>query len=225
MTAAPPVAIGLFDQTCSDESRMGNPRLYHATQNSDYFNHKVSFKWVSLSICHSLVLYYLPVAFHGTGIIWSIGFNADYLTLGNIVYTCVIVTVNLKAGLELDSWNWFHHLSIWGSIGAWFLLFWGYSELWSLGLRYGNWPADMSNMFHMVVTSPSFYSALLLVPFTTLIVDVVIKYISNYIYPNETHQTRQDEKLGIASKKRQMYNDSNLSTLEITQLSSFDQTA
>ena len=83
----------------------------------------------------------------------------------------------------------------------------------------------MSNMFHMVVTSPSFYSALLLVPFTTLIIDVVIKYISNYIFPNETHQTRQDEKLGIASKKRQMYNDSNLSALEITQLSSSEQTA
>ena len=58
-----------------------------------------------------------------------------------------------------------------------------------------------------------------------MIVDVVIKYISNCINPNETHRTRQDEKHGIASKKRQMHNDSNLSVLEITQLSSSEQAA
>ena len=219
MTAAPPVAIGLFDKTCSDLQRMRNPCLYHATQKSDFFNYKVSFKWVALSIFHSLVLYWIPVWFHGHGIIWASGFGGDYLTLGNIVYTCVIVTVNLKAGLELDSWNWLHHLSIWGSIGIWFLLFWGYSELWSLGVRKGNWPADMSDMFSMVMTSPSLCLAVLLVPFTALIVDILIKYVSNTIFPSETHMARKDDKQSISKS----YLTQN--TIESAQLSNDDKTS
>ena len=200
MTAAPPVAIGLFDITCSDGQRMRNPRLYHGTQRSDFFNNKLAFQWVALSILHSLVLYWIPVWFYGDGIIWENGFNADYLTLGNIVYTCVILTVNFKAGLEIDAWNVFHHLSVWGSIVVWFLLFLGYSELWGLGIRYSNWPADMSKMFELVMSSPSLYLSLLIVPFTALIVDIIIKYLRCVVFPDETEMARKSDKLLTSQK-------------------------
>ena len=193
MTAAPPVAIGLFDMTCSDEQRMKNPRLYHGTQRSDFFNNKLAFQWLALSIFHSLVLYGIPRLFHGYGIIWQNGFNADYLTLGNIVYSCVILTVNFKAALEIDSWNWLHHVSVWGSIAVWFLLFLCYSELWGLGIRNSNWPADMSKMFELVMSSPSLYLALLLVPFSALFVDIIIKYMKCVVNPDETEYARKKD--------------------------------
>lgn len=177
MTALPPVAIGLFDITCSAEKRMKNPKLYHGTQRSDFFNNKLAFQWLALSIFHSLVVYFVPVAFHGYGIIWQNGFNADYLTLGNIVYSCIILTVNFKAALEIDSWNWLHHVSIWGSIAVWFLLLFAYSQCWGLGIRNGNWPADMSKMFELVMSSPSQYLALLVAPFAALLIDIIIKNI------------------------------------------------
>jgi hypothetical protein len=33
----------------------------------------------------------------------------DYLVLGNTVYTLVVVTTCLKAGIEMDAWTWFSH--------------------------------------------------------------------------------------------------------------------
>jgi phospholipid-transporting ATPase len=54
-------------------------------------------------------------------VIWGNGKDGGYLVLGNIVYTYVVVTVCLKAGLVTNSWTWMTHCSIWGSIGLWFL--------------------------------------------------------------------------------------------------------
>jgi len=38
------------------------------------------------------------------------------------VYTCVVIVVNFKLALQMRSWSWLHHLSIWGSILAYFLV-------------------------------------------------------------------------------------------------------
>ena len=50
---------------------------------------------------------------------WSNAKDSDYLVLGNMVYTYVVITVCCKAGLEMDSWSWISHLFIWGSIAFW----------------------------------------------------------------------------------------------------------
>ena len=56
-----------------------------------------------------------------TGVQWGHGRSDGYLVLGNTVYTMVVVTTCLKAGLEMDAWSWPSHVSIWGSIVLWFL--------------------------------------------------------------------------------------------------------
>jgi phospholipid-transporting ATPase len=50
--------------------------------------------------------------------------------MGNHVYTYCVIIVCLKSGLETDSWTFFSHLSIWGSIGFWFLFLIIYSHFW-----------------------------------------------------------------------------------------------
>ena len=42
-TAAPPLAMGLFDRICSSESRIKFPELYKSSQNAQQFNVKVSY--------------------------------------------------------------------------------------------------------------------------------------------------------------------------------------
>ena len=53
------------------------------------------------------------------GVVWSNGRDSDYLVMGNMVYTYVVITVCCKAGLEMESWSWISHLFIWGSIAFW----------------------------------------------------------------------------------------------------------
>ena len=96
---------------------MQQPKLYMATQRGQFFNNRVFWKWMGNAIVHSLVLYFVPMMAYERGVIWRNGGSGGYLVLGNIVYSCVMITVSFKAGLELISWNWICHLAIWGSLG------------------------------------------------------------------------------------------------------------
>jgi hypothetical protein len=40
----------------------------------------------------------MPMAAFTEGIVWPSGRSGDYLVLGNIVYSCVVIVVCLKAG-------------------------------------------------------------------------------------------------------------------------------
>ena len=194
MTAAPPIAIGLFDQNCTEENRLRYPALYRETQKSAFFNHKVFWKWIANAIVHSAILFWLPMFTYGNGVVWISGENGDYLVVGNIVYSCVMVTVCLKAGLAVDSWNWLIHLSIWGSIAFWFVFLVVYSYFWLIGNIIA---ANMVGMITLLTTTPTFWLCVLLVPFTALIPDITLMAVNVTAFTSETDQIR----LAEAAKK------------------------
>ncbi|KAJ3611234.1 hypothetical protein NHX12_021250, partial [Muraenolepis orangiensis] len=61
---------------------------------------------------------------------FSNGHGNDYLFVGNMVYTYVVVTVCLKAGMETTAWTRFSHLAVWGSMILWMVFFAVYSAIW-----------------------------------------------------------------------------------------------
>ena len=107
--SAPPVALGLFDRTCMAATREEYPSLYHSTQMSEFFNHREFWKWIGNSIFHSVLLFWLPQLAMYFGVSWEMGKSDGYLVLGNTVYTLVVVTTYLKAGIEMDAWTRFSH--------------------------------------------------------------------------------------------------------------------
>ena len=86
-TAAPPLAMGLFDKVCSAETMLKYPALYKPSQNADLFNVKVFWVWILNSLAHSVLLYWLPLFAAEKDVIWSNGREGGYLLLGNIVYS------------------------------------------------------------------------------------------------------------------------------------------
>ncbi|KAH0517786.1 Phospholipid-transporting ATPase IA [Microtus ochrogaster] len=70
----------------------------------------------------------IPILFTNTPL--ASGHATDYLFVGNIVYTYVVVTVCLKAGLETTAWTKFSHLAVWGSMLIWLVFFGVYSTIW-----------------------------------------------------------------------------------------------
>ena len=190
MTSAPPVAIGLFDRHCLESTRMKNPALYRATQKSDYFNHKVFWKWIGNAIFHSIILYWVPLAIYGEGNVWNSGRSGGYLVLGNIVYSCVMITVCFKAALELISWNWFCHMAIWGSVLFWFAFLAIYSYVWPIGISLA---PNMAGMIELITQTPMSWTCFLLVPFTALIPDIVLIVVGLSVFPSETDRVRMAE--------------------------------
>merc|ERR1719312_855354 len=185
-TSAPPVALGLFDRTCSAETREKYPSLYHPSQNSEMFNHREFWKWIGNSIFHSILLFWLPKMAMYFGVSWETGQTDGYLVLGNIVYSLVVITTNLKAGLEMDAWTYLCHISIWGSILLWFFFLLVYSHVWQVSY-YG---ANMVYMFEMIFTTPVWWFCLLMVPVLTLLADIAYKAVRTTIFMTETEKIR-----------------------------------
>ncbi|KAL5287332.1 ATP8A1 family protein [Megaselia abdita] len=183
-TAMPPFAMGLFDKVYSADMMLRCPQLY-SKQSAKLFNVKVFWVWIANALLHSVLLFWLPMLAYESEVIWGSGTTGGYLVLGNLVYTYVVVTVCLKAGLTTNSWNWMTHCSIWGSMLLWFIFIPCYSNIWPT-LPFA---AVFAGMDKILYSSPVFWMGLVLIPITTLLVDMVFKLVVNT--------------LRIADKKRQ----------------------
>uniref|UniRef100_A0AAY4ALB2 Phospholipid-transporting ATPase n=1 Tax=Denticeps clupeoides TaxID=299321 RepID=A0AAY4ALB2_9TELE len=129
-TALPPFTLGIFDRPCSQQNMLRFPQLYRITQNADGFNTKVFWGHCINALIHSIILFWFPLKALEHDAPFDSGHSVDYLFVGNIVYTYVVVTVCLKAGMETTAWTRFSHLAVWGSMVLWMLFFTVYSAIW-----------------------------------------------------------------------------------------------
>jgi len=209
-TSAPPVALGLFDRTCSAKVREKYPSLYHQSQNGEIFNILEFWKWICLALYHSVILYWVPMYMFTTGVEWGSGKTDGYLHLGNTIYSSVVIATCLKAGLEMDAWNWPCHASIWGSIILWFVYCLIVSHTWPV-IPFG---ANMVYMFEMLFSSSVFWACIILVPTVTLIADVVLKAYRSTVNLSETEKIRiaevmkKDESVYLEGGRRPLLSES-----------------
>ncbi|XP_026462276.1 phospholipid-transporting ATPase IA-like isoform X1 [Ctenocephalides felis] len=188
-TAMPPLAMGIFDKVCSADTMIKYPALYKPSQSAQLFNVRVFWVWIFNALLHSISLYWLPLFICDYHVLWKNGKEGGYLVLGNMVYTYVVVTVCLKAGLIFNSWTWLSHCSIWGSILLWFLFILIYSNFWPI-IPVG---AVMQGTDRMLFSTPVFWLGLILIPVATMILDVTVKVIRSTAFKTLTEQVRESE--------------------------------
>ncbi|XP_047612182.1 phospholipid-transporting ATPase IB-like [Phacochoerus africanus] len=174
-TSLPTITLGIFEQCCSQESLLRYPQLYTISQTGDIFNIKVLWIQCINAFVHSFILFWLPTKMLKHDMVLPGGYTTDHLFLGNFIYTYVVVTVCLKAGLETMSWNKFSHLAIWGSILIWLVFFTVYSFFWpTIPIS-----PEMTGQASMVLACPYFWLGFFLVPIVCLIQNVIWKSIRN----------------------------------------------
>ncbi|XP_063063571.1 phospholipid-transporting ATPase IB [Engraulis encrasicolus] len=167
-TALPPFTLGIVDRPCSQQNMLRFPQLYRITQNAEGFNTKVFWGHCINALIHSIILFWFPLKVLEHDTPFQNGNSVDYLFVGNIVYTYVVVTVCLKAGMETTAWTKFSHLAVWGSMILWMLFFAVYSAIWpSIPIA-----PDMLGQAGRVLQCFSFWLGLILVPCACLLKDV-----------------------------------------------------
>ncbi|XP_074010091.1 phospholipid-transporting ATPase IB isoform X3 [Numenius arquata] len=167
-TALPPFTLGIFERSCTQDSMLRFPQLYKITQNADGFNTRVFWGHCINALIHSIILFWFPLKVLEHDAVFTNGQGIDYLFVGNIVYTYVVVTVCLKAGLETTAWTRFSHLAVWGSMLLWLVFFGVYSAIWpTLPIA-----PDMLGQAGMVLRCGYFWFGLFLVPTACLVKDV-----------------------------------------------------
>uniref|UniRef100_A0A8C0XUH0 Phospholipid-transporting ATPase n=1 Tax=Castor canadensis TaxID=51338 RepID=A0A8C0XUH0_CASCN len=190
-TAMPPLTLGIFERSCRKENMLKYPELYKTSQNALDFNTKVFWVHCLNGLFHSVILFWFPLKALQYGTVFGNGKTSDYLLLGNFVYTFVVITVCLKAGLETSHWTWFSHIAIWGSIALWVVFFGIYSSL---------WPAvpmapDMSGEAAMLFSSGVFWMGLLFIPVASLLLDVAYKLIIHFTLLHLLHSLTERAQL------------------------------
>ncbi|CAG9539726.1 unnamed protein product [Cercopithifilaria johnstoni] len=178
-TALPPVMIGLFDRPLSDQMMLSYPGLYESFQKLAFTIGQFAM-WIGLAVWHSLLLFFLSYAFLYNPVVWDNGRVGGWLMLGNSCYTFVVTTVCLKALLECNSWTVVILFSCFGSILLWFIFLSLYSLVWPI-LPIGE---DMCGMAFIMLSSPFFWLALILIPIITLFTDFIIKTIRTTFAPS-----------------------------------------
>ncbi|XP_023105857.2 phospholipid-transporting ATPase IB-like isoform X4 [Felis catus] len=127
------------------------------------------------ALVHSFILFWLPMKMLEHDMVLQGGYTTDYLFLGNFIYTYVVVTVCLKAGLDTLSWNKFNHLAIWGSIIIWLVFFAIYSFLWpTIPVA-----PEMTGQVSVVLVCPYFWLGFFIVPIVCLILNLLWTSIRN----------------------------------------------
>ncbi|KAK2176219.1 hypothetical protein NP493_675g03060 [Ridgeia piscesae] len=192
-TAAPPLALGLFDRHSTVKNLLQCPALYEVSQNSTLFNVQIFWLWIINAVYHSVILFWMPVCALSHDIAFKDGKVGDYLFLGNMVYTYVVITVCLKAGLETSAWTMLSHLSIWGSIASWFLFLAVYSHMWP---TFDLAPV-MVGMDKYVFGCFLFWMMLLLVPFAALIRDFAWAAAQRTLCKNMRQEVQELEKANL----------------------------
>ncbi|KAM4621653.1 phospholipid-transporting ATPase IA isoform 2-T2 [Polymixia lowei] len=190
-TALPPLTLGIFERSCRKENMLKYPELYKTSQNAMGFNTKVFWAHCLNGLFHSVILFWFPLKAFQHDTVFGNGKTPDYLLLGNMVYTFVVITVCLKAGLETSSWTMFSHIAIWGSIGLWVVFFGIYSSLWPLIPL----APDMSGEADMMFSSGVFWTGLVFIPITSLIFDVAYKVIKKVCFKTLVDEVQELEAL------------------------------
>ncbi|XP_017545638.1 probable phospholipid-transporting ATPase IA isoform X2 [Pygocentrus nattereri] len=188
-TALPPLTLGIFERSCRKENMLKYPELYKTSQNAMGFNTKVFWAHCLNGLFHSVILFWFPLKAFQHDTVFGNGKTPDYLLLGNMVYTFVVITVCLKAGLETSSWTMFSHIAIWGSIGLWVVFFGIYSSLWPLIPL----APDMSGEADMMFSSGVFWMGLFFIPVTSLVFDVAYKVIKKACFKTLVDEVQELE--------------------------------
>ncbi|XP_037636902.1 phospholipid-transporting ATPase IA isoform X3 [Sebastes umbrosus] len=190
-TALPPLTLGIFERSCRKENMLKYPELYKTSQNAMGFNTKVFWAHCLNGLFHSVILFWFPLKAFQHDTVFGNGRTPDYLLLGNMVYTFVVITVCLKAGLETSSWTMFSHIAIWGSIGLWVVFFIIYSSLWPLIPL----APDMSGEAAMMFSSGVFWTGLVFIPITSLVFDVAYKVVKKVCFKTLVDEVQELEAL------------------------------
>ncbi|KAJ8014650.1 hypothetical protein DPEC_G00017840 [Dallia pectoralis] len=190
-TALPPLTLGIFERSCRKENMLKYPELYKTSQNAMGFNTKVFWAHCLNGLFHSVILFWVPLKAFQHDTVFGNGKTPDYLLLGNMVYTFVVITVCLKAGLETSSWTMFSHIAIWGSIVLWVVFFVVYSSLWPLIPL----APDMSGEADMMFSSGIFWTGLIFIPITSLVFDVAYKVVKKVCFKTLVDEVQELEAL------------------------------
>ncbi|GMF25581.1 unnamed protein product [Phytophthora fragariaefolia] len=205
-TSVPLVLFAVFDQDVSSTSAAKFPYLYALGQKNVLLARRVFWPWIFNGVWHSLVIFFVSAwAFEGFGlstrdfpvIATETGKGGGLVTLGFVVFTNLVIVVNLKLCLETFMLTWQFLLTVIVSILLWFALG-SFISLPNTGF-----PQATGEMEYLQEL-PTFWLVCLLVLSLSLLRDAIWKIVRRFSLPSMYHILQERELMGLPNSPRGM---------------------
>lgn len=192
-TLLPPFIIGIFEQHADAESLLKVPTLYKVGQDGTLFNTRQFWLWNTNAAYHCTLVYFCMFSIYDSEVPLANGKTADHWVVGTATYGMLVYVALLKAALIMKHWVVYTHISIWGSLAAYFVFTLIYCSL-------DRW-SDSPTLAHKVLgvdmqlySSGLFWFASFVIPVAVLFVDYVIQAFQFNFRPTLTDCVRSQEK-------------------------------
>eukprot|EP01135_Chromosphaera_perkinsii_P001852 Nk52_evm1s212 gene=Nk52_evmTU1s212 len=121
-TSLPVMAMAIFEQVVPDNILLLYPQLYSLNRGGHTFNSKIFWGWLLDAVYESIILFFIPyAAYEDTLSQLSEGRQEGLWSLGTVMYTCVLITVNARIALITKHWTIFNTITVVGSVAFWFI--------------------------------------------------------------------------------------------------------
>lgn len=211
-TSLPLVLFAVLDQDISSESAAKFPYLYSLGQKNVLLARRVFWPWILNGIWHSVIIFFvsawgfqgdLPISAHHDNhpaTVSSSGQEDGLITLGFVVFTNLVIVVNLKLVLETFMVTWHFMTTIFASIALWF----GIGTLISSpNSRFRHAVGEMTFLLEL----PSFWALCLLVVTLSLLRDLLWKIVRRMNFPSTYHILQEREMLSMNTSPRSMLSE------------------
>ncbi|KVI08553.1 Cation-transporting P-type ATPase [Cynara cardunculus var. scolymus] len=110
-TSVPTIVVGILDKDLGRASLLKYPQLYGAGQRQESYNSKLFWVTIADTLWQSIVAFFVPLLAY-----WKS--DIDGPSIGDLWTLAVVFLVNLHLAMDVTTWTWIIHASIWGSIVA-----------------------------------------------------------------------------------------------------------
>lgn len=110
-TAVPTIVVGILDKDLDRTSLLRYPQLYASGQKQESYNGLLFWLTIADMLWQSMVAFFVPLIAY-----WKT--DVDGSSIGDLWTLAVVFLVNLHLAMDVVTWNWIIHASIWGSIVA-----------------------------------------------------------------------------------------------------------
>jgi hypothetical protein len=203
-TAAPIICYAVFDRDLTMETLERHPHIYSLTRGKVLFNFAKFSQWMFIGFCQALLCFFIPM--------WSFdqltspepgGQSFGIWSSGLCVYTCVVLTTNMRLIWEFQSWTVYHHISLWGSI----LAFFSAIMMFSSSPKFAIGGADYYMVFFRLSKLARFWLVVVVTVWACMMIDLAYQHILITFYENPTYRLIEAERIhgpkavGIVAKR------------------------
>ncbi|KAL7751308.1 aminophospholipid translocase [Sorochytrium milnesiophthora] len=198
-TVLPPLIIGIFDQFASARMLDRYPQMYTLGQRGEFFNVKIFWSWTLNALWHSIILYFLNMAFFANDTMFSDGQSGGHWGMGETLYTAVLATVIYKAAIITDMWSKYTWFSTFGSIVFWII----FLPIYSIVAPLLNFSPQLQGM-QRLYSSAVFWFAVIVLPVVCLVRDYSWKYYKRMYATKSYHIVQEIQKFNIPDYRPRM---------------------